>query len=239
MSSVAVGALGVLVLPLLLAAFFLPPPPAVELVVTSDTGMDDSESDPASDRRAATAVARFCLVGRRGADDAFFLSWSWRLFLAAGAASAAAAESASAPLASRPRLLLLPEPAAATTAAASAAASVRDTASPSTLVPMLLAPAVPRDVPRGSEVDAAPAPAVLAAWREMDERAVARLNAAGTRVAYAPQHEVSAAYRGLSNDGIHFGEKGLGFSFPVVTDVLTQLWLHRILRPDEAPLGIC
>ena len=83
------------------------------------------------------------------------------------------------------------------------------------------------------------APAVLAAWREMDERAVARLNAAGTRVAYAPQHEVSAAYRGLSNDGIHFGEKGLGFSFPVVTDVLTQLWLHRILRPDEAPLGIC
>mmetsp|Transcript_14587 Transcript_14587/g.34940 ORF Transcript_14587/g.34940 Transcript_14587/m.34940 type:complete len:282 (+) Transcript_14587:4324-5169(+) len=137
MSSVAVGPL--VVLPLPLAAFFLPPPPAAEPVVTSDTGADDSESEPASDRRAATAVARFCLVGRRGADD-FFL---FLLFLA-GAASAA---SASAPF-SRARLLL--------PAAASA------TASPSTLVPMLLAPAVPRDVPRGSCADAA-APALAVA----------------------------------------------------------------------------
>ena len=83
------------------------------------------------------------------------------------------------------------------------------------------------------------APAMLEAWREMDRRAIARLNDAGVRVVYAEQYEVSSAYRGLSNDGIHFGEKGLGFSFPVVTDVLTQLWLHRVLRPDEAPLGIC
>jgi len=79
-------------------------------------------------------------------------------------------------------------------------------------------------------------------WRWMDLDAISTIN--DSSISYSEQFEVSNAYMGLSCDGMHFGtsyDRALygcqGMS--VVTDVLTQLWLHRVLAPSTTPLSIC
>mmetsp|Transcript_39713 Transcript_39713/g.83493 ORF Transcript_39713/g.83493 Transcript_39713/m.83493 type:complete len:169 (-) Transcript_39713:3-509(-) len=88
-------------------------------------------------------------------------------------------------------------------------------------------------------------PFVLDEWHLADLKAISKLNKSGMMF-YSEQFEVSTAYMGLSCDGMHFGAShdrvfyGCG-GMSVVTDVLTQLWLHRVLvsLPTAIPLDIC
>lgn len=74
-------------------------------------------------------------------------------------------------------------------------------------------------------------------WKEQDKEALRRLN--HPSVYESEWFDVSVAYTGLSCDGMHFGLAhdramfGCG-GMHVATDVAIQLWLHRLLLPEEA-----
>lgn len=86
-------------------------------------------------------------------------------------------------------------------------------------------------------------PDVADFWRREDKDVISNFTDYAD-VVYSEQFEVSDAYMGLTCDGLHFGTSydramyGCG-GMSVVTDVMTQLWMHRLSSPMEDPLGIC
>ena len=84
-------------------------------------------------------------------------------------------------------------------------------------------------------------------WHGQDMEAISKLkrNHPSSDVFHSEWFEVSSAYMGLSCDGMHFGLSHDRSMFHhegmhVVTDVMTQLWLHRVLSstPYKTP-SIC